>query len=273
MAPSIIISTYNNSTWLEKVLWGYQCQTHRDFDIIIADDGSNETTRELITRYQALTPQKITHVWHEDNGFQKSAILNKAIQSSQSEYLIFTDGDCIPRWDFIQQHLALAEENTFLSGGYCKLPMDLSTSLTKLNIASGEAFDTQWLKEQGFDEKSSLFKLGLGEKSSQIVDKLSPTKATWNGCNASTWKEYILTVNGHNETMQYGGEDREMGMRLINSGIKAKQIRNRALSLHLDHSRGYATPESIANNMVIRKQTKNSRSTWTDQGIIKGPKP
>lgn len=273
MSPSIIISTYNHPSWLEKVLWGYQCQSHQDFDIIIADDGSSEETQEIIKRYQNILPQQITHIWHEDNGFQKSAILNKAIQSSQSDYLIFTDGDCIPRRDFIQRHLSLAEKNCFLSGGYCKLPMDISKSLTRENIESGDAFDTAWLKEQGFDKKSSLFKLGLKKLSSKAIDTLTPTKATWNGCNASTWKENILAVNGHNETMQYGGEDREMGMRMINNGIKPKQIRNRALTLHLDHSRGYATPESISRNLLIRKHTESNRSVWTDQGIIKGAKP
>lgn len=273
MAPSIIISTYNNPTWLEKVLWGYQCQSHQDFDIIIADDGSSDETKDLIKRYNAILPQNITHVWHEDNGFQKSAILNKAIEQSNAEYLVFTDGDCIPRADFIQQHLSLAEKDTFLSGGYCKLPMDISKSLTKQNIESGHAFDTKWLKEQGFAKKSSLFKLGLSKTFRQIIDQLTPTKATWNGCNASTWRKDILAVNGHNELMQYGGEDREMGMRLINNGSKPKQIRNRALTLHLDHSRGYATPESIARNMTIREQTANNQAVWTDQGIIKGSKP
>ena len=69
-----------------------------------------------------------------------------------------------------------------------------------------------------------------------------------------------------------GGEDSEMGMRLINMGIKAKQIRNRALSVHLDHSRGYATPESVAANMAIREHTEKSGAVWTERGIVKGPK-
>ena len=273
MSPSIIISTYNQPSWLEKVLWGYQCQSHQNFDIIIADDGSSGKTQEVIDRYQKILPQKITHVWHEDTGFQKSAILNKAIERSSSDYLIFTDGDCIPRKDFIQTHLSLAEKNTFLSGGYCKLPMDISKSLTKENIQSGEAFDTAWLKKLGFDKKSSLLKLALKKTSSKAMDILTPTKATWNGCNSSTWRKYILTVNGHNETMQYGGEDREMGMRLINNGIKSKQVRNRAILLHLDHSRGYDTPESISRNLLIRKHTDTTQATWTDHGITRGSKP
>ena len=270
--PSIIISTYNNPTWLEKVLWGYQSQTHQDFEIIIADDGSTKETEDLIESYRPLFSQKLIHVWHEDNGFQKSAILNKAIEASSSEYLIFTDGDCIPRPDFIETHLSLAEKNTFLSGGYCKLPMDISKAIGQEDIQKASIFELPWLKRQGFKNKSSLFKLSLNKAFAGVIDQFTPTKATWNGCNASTWREYIIGVNGHNERMQYGGEDREMGIRLANNGIKPKQIRNRAILLHLDHSRGYATAESIAYNMGVRKDSQKRKSTWTEEGIIKGAK-
>ncbi len=82
MRVSVIISTYNNPTWLEKVIWGYECQTFRDFELIIADDGSREPTKELVERFKQNSSLDIIHVWHSDDGFQKSAILNKAIRAS-----------------------------------------------------------------------------------------------------------------------------------------------------------------------------------------------
>ena len=87
-------------------------------------------------------------MWHEDNGFQKSRILNSAILASESDYLIFTDQDCIPRKDFIATHNAYAEKGYFLSGGYFKLPMDISRQLTYNDIESENAFSLSWLKEQ-----------------------------------------------------------------------------------------------------------------------------
>src|SRR5574344_2682536 len=96
----VVISTYNNPTWLEKVLWGYMYQTRKADEIIIADDGSKKETQQLIETYKKVLP--IVHVWHEDNGFQKSKILNNALVSAKSDYLIFTDQDCIPRNDFIE---------------------------------------------------------------------------------------------------------------------------------------------------------------------------
>ena len=51
---------------------------------------------------------------------------------------------------------------------------------------------------------------------------ITPAKATWNGMNSSGWRDDILFVNGFDERMQYGGEDREMGERMFNMGIRAK---------------------------------------------------
>ena len=69
--------------------------------------------------------------------------------------------------------------------------------------------------------------------------------------------------------MQYGGQDRELGERLINKGIRGKQIRYSAVCIHLEHKRGYKTNESIQKNKNIRKETKALKKTWTDFGIVK----
>ena len=98
---SVIISTYNSPEWLAKVLYGYNTQTYRNFEVIIADDGSDERTRLCLELIQKEVFYSIKHVWHEDNGFQKTIILNKAILEVTTEYLLMTDGDCIPREDFI----------------------------------------------------------------------------------------------------------------------------------------------------------------------------
>ena len=62
---SIIISTYNSTKWLEKVLHGYNNQTYRLFEIVIADDGSNQETSDLIKQLQKKVFYPIVHVWHE----------------------------------------------------------------------------------------------------------------------------------------------------------------------------------------------------------------
>lgn len=266
---SIIISTYNSPEWLAKVLYGYNNQTYRQFEIIIADDGSKQETFDLIESLKKEVFYKIVHVWHEDKGFQKSQILNKAIVKCNASYIIMSDGDCIPRADFVEQHVKYREEGYFLSGGYFMLPMDISLAITKDDIYNEFCFDLSWLKKQGLKSSFKNNKLtSLGFKS-WILNKLTPTNASWNGHNASGWKIDILAINGFDERMQYGGQDRELGERLMNRGIKSKQIRYSAVCLHLEHKRGYKNEASIAKNHQIRNETKTQNKQWTDFGIVK----
>lgn len=273
MKQSVIISTYNQAEWLKKVLHGYLFQTFGDFEIVIADDGSDERTKEVVSHFEKIAPFQIKHVWHPDDGFQKSKILNLATLAASGDYLVFTDGDCIPRKDFLAAHATHAAPGTFLSAGYCKLPRDLSMKISPEDIESGKAFDIACLRSKGLRGVSQTLKLGIPECLRPIMDVITPRKATWNGCNSSTWKSEILAVNGHNEGMQYGGQDREMGERLKNRGLKPKQIQHRAILLHLDHDRSYKTPETLEKNRAIRDQVVASGSVWCAEGIHKRARP
>src|SRR6476619_1563465 len=115
MRVSVIITTYNQPEQLEKVMWGYAGQRGAKFELIIADDGSSPATTEVIDRVAAQSGLDVLHIWHEDSGFRKTEILNRAIVAAQEEYLIFSDGDCIPRDDFVATHARLARPGCFLS--------------------------------------------------------------------------------------------------------------------------------------------------------------
>ncbi|MBD0834922.1 glycosyltransferase family 2 protein [Aestuariibaculum suncheonense] len=266
---SIIISTYNSEAWLEKVLWSYEAQTFKDFEIVIADDGSKQPTFDLIERMQKEVHYPIIHVWHEDNGFQKSQILNKAIVKCNADYILMSDGDCLARADYVQVHIKNKEKGYFLSGGYFMLPMSISETITKKDILSQDCFKLSWLKSQGLQSSFKNNKLTASGLKEKLLNKLTPTNASWNGHNASGWKSDILAVNGFDERMQYGGQDRELGERLFNLGIKSKQIRYSAICLHLDHPRGYKNQESINKNLAIRATTKEQKLSWTNFGIKK----
>ena len=148
-AASVIFTTYNQPDWLEKVLLGFAAQDRRDFEVIVADDGSGEPTRERIERLRPALPFPLRHCWQEDDGFRKCEALNGAIAASTADYLVFTDGDCIPRGDFLSTHLRLRRPGRFLSGGYHKLPMQTSLAIGAEDIASGRCFDVAWLKAHG----------------------------------------------------------------------------------------------------------------------------
>lgn len=267
MKLSVIITTYNSPEWLKKVLIGYSYQSFTDFEIIIADDGSNEETRLVIEQFRAKITMPVIHVWHEDTGFNKCAILNKAILAATTDYLVFTDGDCIPAHNFMEVHATYRKPGYFLSGGYFKLPMSISNTISEDDILSQRCFDIEWLKAQGLPTSFKNTKLFFKGVSAKLMNTITPTNASWNGHNSSGWKADIMAVNGYDERMRYGALDRELGERLMNKGIKGIQIRYSAICLHLDHSRGYKNQKDINFNKNIREETRLQKRIFTEFGI------
>lgn len=266
MRISVVVTTYEQPGWLEKVLWGYAAQTIRDFELIVADDGSGAETRAVVESARAELPA-LKHVWHPDDGFRKTEILNKAILAADTEYLVFTDGDCIPRRDLLEWHLRLAEPGRFLSGGYVKLPEGVSRRIGRDDVIEGRATDFRWLRAQGAPISRRLARLSMPGRAARVLDRLTPTRASFNGHNASVWRSDALVVNGFDERMGWGGLDREFGERLENVGVRGKQIRHRAHVVHLDHPRGYRDAEVEANNRRIRDETERTGRTRTTYGL------
>ena len=266
---SVIISTYNQPEWLELVLYSYDIQTENHFEIIIADDGSDERTKRVIDKFSEQSKLSTIHVWQEDNGFQKTKILNKAIMASNSEYLIFTDGDCIARKDFVETHFKLKRNYCALSGGYFKLTKKISDSISKNIIREQKCFDKNWLLGKGQPKSFKLNKLTKSNIKASVLNTTTPTKATFDGMNVSCYKSDILAVNGFDERMQYGGEDREVGERMMNNGVKFLQIRYSAICVHLHHDRPYKNTEAEVLNQQIRATTKREKAKWTAFGINK----
>jgi glycosyltransferase involved in cell wall biosynthesis len=267
MKISVIFTTYNEPLWLEKVLWGYSTQDYQDFEIVIADDGSGNETRRVIEETKQNTRLSIQHVWHEDKGFRKCEILNKAILKASGEYLIFSDGDCIPRSDFISEHAKHAKKGVYLTGGCIRLPMSISKAISKDDILAGRCFDWKWLTERGLPANRRNSKLKSGKKLASLLNRVTVTRSNFKGGNASAWKSDIMAVNGFDQRMQWGGLDREIGVRLKNCGIRGKHIRYNAHIIHLEHARGYKDPDMVKQNRSLRKENAKNNIKTTDYGL------
>ncbi|MGA1823682.1 MAG: glycosyltransferase family 2 protein [bacterium] len=267
MNISIIISTYNQPKFLKLVLLGYAHQHDSDFEIIVADDGSGEETAQTIKQIQQKYGLAIKHIWHEDLGYRRCVILNKATLAASGDYLIYTDGDCIPRSDFVAWHRKLARPGRFLSGGYIPMPYAMSNKIAEEDIINQRINSLSWLLENGLPLNRRVLRLVKNPFAVRLFDFVTISKATWNLCNVSTYKEYVLRVNGFDETLQYGGADREFGERLKNAGIFGHQARYSTIAFHLHHTRPYKTKESIKRIKARRKEVIRKKITTTTTGI------
>lgn len=273
MKIAVIISTYNQPEWLRKTLYGYTLQADSRCEVVVADDGSDDATRAVIDAFRDRLA--ITHVWHEDLGFRKTTILNKAILATDADYLIFTDGDCVPRDDFVATHRSMAREGHYLSAGYYKLTMEVSRAVDEESIASGQIFTPRWLRAAGQPLTHKLLKFSRRTEVQRLMNGIASSyrryRPTFNGCNSSAFREDVLRVNGFDQRMRYGGLDRELGYRLVNAGIKPIQVRYSACVVHLDHARGYKNQADWDANLAIRNEVCRTKVAWTEHGIIAGP--
>ena len=266
-ALSVIFTTYNSTTWLEKVLWGFASQSHRDFELIIADDGSKQETAALITRLQEETGLDITHLWQRDEGFRKCRVLNKAILQAAHDYLVFTDGDCIPHPDFLKTHAMLATPGHFISGSYFRLSLPASEAIRRSHVESGECFQTSWLRAQGMPRSKKMRRVEASPLVDRIMSPLTMRSCTFKGGNSSAWRSDLVAANGFDERLGYGGEDRELGVRLQNAGVRPLNARYKTTCLHLEHPRGYLDPAVMAQNKAILRETSRSGRERAERGI------
>jgi glycosyltransferase involved in cell wall biosynthesis len=263
----VVFTTYNRPLDLARVLAGYARQTFRQFEIVIADDGSGEQTRACIEHARREWQLNIRHVWHEDIGFRKCRILNRAIVETGAEYLIFTDGDCIPHPRFVAGHVELARQGFFVSGGCVRLGQAVTNAIAVPDILAGRVFDARWLQARG-ESGLNLRKLHLSTAPwHSVMNGITTTRPTWNGHNSSTWREEVLAVNGFDERLGYGGLDREFGERLERCGMKGIQARYSLICLHLEHPRPYRAREVIAANRQIRRDNARLRVRRTAHGL------
>jgi glycosyltransferase involved in cell wall biosynthesis len=258
---SVVISTYNQPRHLRRCLLSLEGQSHPGFHIIVADDGSSGDTRKVVEEFARASTRPVRHVWHEDRGFRKTQILNKAVLATQSDYLVFMDGDCVAHPDFVHEHAANARSGHYLNGSLIRLGPQISDRITEDVIRGGQAFQAGWLVRQGRHIDRRYLRLSLSHGLRARLNRASPTRLYWLGSNASCYRNDLVAINGFDNRFGYGFEDADFGKRLEMRGVTPKTVRWTAILLHLWHERPWANPDiQEANRKLMEESLALARS-------------
>lgn len=243
---TVIIAVYNKPDVLELCLEAYRQQNFsneegQNFEILMADDGSQPEIEKIFQKFSKDVPFACTYLYQEDTGWGKIRMLNWAILEAQSDFLIFTDGDCIPHPRFIQAHYEGQKEKTVLCGRRVDLMEEISQKLTLEDIKNGKLNSPFWILRNMIENKMDFGEQGLYFPSwlSGLMDPFSKhATPTLLGSNFSIHKKWLREVNGFDESYQSPGlgEDTDIERRFHLCGLKLKWITHRAIQYHVWHS-------------------------------------
>ena len=232
---SVIVTTYRREDALAAVLRSLAGQTDSNFEVIVADDGSGPATAELVAAWKAKVGHRVDHVWHEDKGFRAGEIRNRAVLASRGDYVIFLDGDCIVRPDFVAQHRKLAEANSFVTGNRILLSPQLTERVLREGLEPERWSFVHFLAERfrgGVNRLSALLHLPLGP-----LRRLRAKE--WRGarsCNLAIWRRDLDVVDGFDaDYAGWGKEDSDLIVRLLHAGVVRKDGNFATGVIHLWH--------------------------------------
>ena len=258
---SLIISTYNRPDALAKVLAGVERQNRRPDEVLLSDDGSGLPTRTLVEAWTRSQPFPAHHIWHADEGFRKTIILNKSVAAATGDYLVFLDGDCVPHAQFIADHLALAERGFWVQGRRC--------FVEEKHVAEFEQGRTSvwsWILARRITGAAKGIRFPF-----PIVRRDIAQRGII-GCNLAAWREDLVAINGFDEDYSgWGiGEDSDMGTRLYNLGRRRKFVYAHAVVYHLNHPMAPRdhVPQSLARLQETIRSGKIRCARGLDQHLL-----
>jgi len=257
---AVIVSTYNAHEYLAKVLDGYLAQTRPPDELVIGDDGSDHCTAEVVSAFASKAKFPVRHIWHEDLGFRAGKIRNEAVKASSAEYLIFTDGDCVPDRHFVEDHIRIMKTGYFIQGKRMLVSKQASASF-------------------GYPALRKLVKMCLKGDVSGCHHLLRIPSLTIHNkglrgikaCNFALYRKDFLAVNGFDEDfVGWGREDSELAVRLLKYGLKRKDVPFSAMMVHLWHEEN--VNESMERNEMILAEAIKSPNFYCKNGIYQRTK-
>lgn len=252
---SVIVSTYNNPSALSCVVDRLLAGTHTPHEVIVADDGSTQETRDLVETLATSSTVPIIHCWHQDEGFRKARILNASIARATGEYMLFLDGDCLPHRCWVADHATLAEHGCFVQGRRAFIREEDVAAVLDGTTTVASLF---WRRKLSGAFKAIRLPWPIVNRNQKMYGLL--------GCNLAVWHDDLVAVNGFDENYEgWGIEDSDLGARLYNIGHKRKFVHGRALVFHLDHPE--LSKDHVPENLARLQKSIDLGRTRCENGL------
>jgi glycosyltransferase involved in cell wall biosynthesis len=248
---ALAITTYERPDALTAVLGSVLRQRIPPAEIVVADDGSGESTWRVVEGFtrQSRTPARFVTQPHE--GFRLTRLRNLAIAATTSDYVVFVDGDMLLHPDFIADHARLARPGSFTQG----VRVLADERLTRELLSRPGHLPSPLQRGLGFLRRLYLLRSPpLSSAMRQAANRLIAIK----GCNQGFWREDLVRANGFNEDMTgWGPEDKELCARLEHAGVRRQTLLFGGIAWHLHHPA--ASRAALPANLALLAATRREK--------------
>lgn len=229
MKVSVIINTYNRGHLLELALASYLLQSSRDFEIVVADDGSTDATPDIVEAFGAAASFDVRYVRQEHEGHRRAAVLNRGLAAARGDWILFSDCDSLAFPDLVELHIRHARSDRLLCGGYFRLDRDETEKLNRPQIDSGEYLAL-------FTMKRKIQVLRKSAKARWEIIRRKPRRPHNMGLNYSAPRGALDRINGYDEVFTgWGAADGDVRERLRRIGVAPFSLYRTALVMHMWH--------------------------------------
>lgn len=226
---TLVVTTHARPDALARVLESVAAQTVPPDEFLVAEDGVDAATAEVVARYRATTGRAVHHLRQPHEGFRAGRIRNAAIARSTSEYLVLLDGDMLVHPGFVADHRALARPGYWSQG----VRILLDAAATRRQLEDGAALPAPWSRGLGLGRRAYALRAPLLARSLRHAANVA---VSVKACNQGFWRADLMAANGFDESLTgWGSEDKELCSRLANAGVRRQTLLFAAVAWHLDH--------------------------------------
>ena len=195
---SIVVAVYNRPGEMYELLDSIVNQEFKDLEIIVVDDGSEKSSREVVNSFKKNF--SIKYFFIENRG--PALARNYGVNKSEGEWIIFFDSDCtIPKNYFFEVNKFLKKNKIDFYGGPDMMDKSFSYLQKSINYSMTSFLTTGGIR---------------GSKKS--IDKFLPRSF-----NMGVKRNAFDEVDGFSDIRQYG-EDLDLSYKLLFSGKKSGLI-------------------------------------------------
>lgn len=228
---SLIVNTFQKPRHLSLVLASIALQegVAGRLEVVVADDGSDATTHDLVTDFASRVPFPVRYTTEPHDGFRLARVRNRGAALATGDTLLFLDGDSVLPPDHVAIHLAARRRGRAQIGDVVRLAEEVSRDLMPGSLA------TTTLRTLA--APAELRRLARRHRKSVLQNLFRhPTKPRLAGGNFAVWRSDYLRVNGSDERFRgWGQEDDDLGLRLRSAGVALSSILGRTCTYHVWH--------------------------------------